>query len=83
MDMATVFCDRSASDSDSVTIPGLCTDSDSESDPGQTTVTDYFRSKRSIREHRKLESFNSADPLLPEVRNTICEDEASCCTSYF
>ena len=78
--MATVFYDRSESDSDSITIPGLCTDSDSESDPGQTTVTDCFRRKRSIREHSKQDSLNAAVHLLPEVRNTICEDEASCCS---
>ena len=81
--MATVFYDCSGSDSDSNAVPGLCSDSDSESDPGQTSVTDYFRRKKSMRDHRKQDSLNAAVHLLPEVRNTICEDEASCCNPDF
>ena len=77
--MATVFCDQGGSDSDG-TMPGLSTDTDTESDHGQPLVTTYFRQHKASLDLPNLKSLKTACQGLPTVRDSICEDEATICT---
>lgn len=77
--MATVFCDQGGSGSDG-TIPGLSTDTDTESDRDQPLVTTYFRQHKASLDHPNLKSLKTACQGLPTVRDSICEDEATICT---
>ena len=77
--MATVFCDQGGSESDG-SMPGLGTDSDTESDRDQPLVTEYFKQHKASIDHSNLTSLKTACHGLPTVRDSICEDEATSCT---
>ena len=77
--MATVFCDQGGSESDG-SMPGLGTDSDTESDRDQPLVTTYFKQQKASIDLPNLKSLNTACQGLPTVRDSICEDESTSCT---
>jgi hypothetical protein len=77
--MATVFCDPYGSGSD-VSIPGLSTESDTESDREHFSIPDYFKQRKASIVLPPLKSHALADRDLPTVHDSICEDEATRCT---
>ena len=77
--MATEFCDLYGSGSD-VSIPGLSTESDTESDREHFKIPDYFQQVKASIDLPPLKSPALADRILPIVKDSICEDEATRCT---
>ena len=81
--MATLFCDQGGDESDSISMPGLSTDSDTESDREQPLVTDYFKQHKASIDLPNLKSLKTTCQRLPTVRDSICEDEATSCILDF
>jgi hypothetical protein len=77
--MATEFCDLYGSGSD-VSIPGLSTESDTESDREHFKIPGYFQQVKASIDFPPLKSPALADRVLPIVKDSICEDEATRCT---